>query len=132
MEPQIYAARSWEEGAAVRRFPDRPLAVCIEQVVAEDQHFPTVRHEAECDDGEIADIMMRGSIGRRHRGVVVGAAPVFASTELEVAVLVRLQDREREGDEGVARGRVDQVISSFDEWHCDGLGGPEPQGPGEE
>ena len=60
-----------EEGAAVRWLPDRPLTICIKQVVAEDEHLATVRHEAECNVGEIADIMMCWGMSRRHRGVVV-------------------------------------------------------------
>ena len=111
VEPQCYTtACSREEGAAVRRLPDRPLPVCIEQVVAEDQHFATVRHEAECHVGEIVDILMRWGIGRRHRGVVVGSAPALAPAKFEVAVLVRLQDRKREGDEDVAWWLVNQAV----------------------
>ena len=92
VEPQGYTACGREEGAAVRRFPDRPLTICVEQVVAEDEHLATIRHKAECNVGEIADIMMRWSIGRRHRGVVVRAAPVLAAAKFQVAVLVRLGD----------------------------------------
>ena len=62
VEPQSRAALSREESGAVRRFADRPLAVCIEQVVAKDQYLTTVRHEAECNVGEVADVMVSGGV----------------------------------------------------------------------
>ena len=96
-------AHSREEGAAMRRFPDRPLAICVEQIVAEHNHVVIDRHQADGDVGEVAHVVVCRGVNGRHCGVVVRAAPIFATAEFELAVLVRLEDGEREGDEGVAR-----------------------------
>ena len=80
----------------------RPLAIGVLEVVAEDHGVPAFRPGAQDEVDNVPQKVVRGDVGRPHGGVVAGAAPVFAATQLQLPMLVDLADGEGQGCETVA------------------------------
>ena len=103
VEPQGDPRRSRQEGAAVPRVANRPLAIGVLKVVAKDHGIPAFRPGPEDQVDDVPQEVVGGHVGRPHGGVVPRPAPVLTPAQLEVAVLVDLTNGEGEGRKAVPR-----------------------------
>ena len=104
VEPKCEALARGQESGTVGRLSHWPLAIGVEQVVAQQPEVGVELRHPNGDVDEVAHEVLCGHIRRPHRGVVGGTAPVLTPAELDVPVLIRLHDGE--GDRREVARRV--------------------------
>ena len=88
MEPERNARGGGKKGAAMPGVPDRPLAIGILKVVAENHRVPPLRPGAQDEVDDVPQEMVSGDVGHPHGGIVAGAAPVLTAAQLQLPVFV--------------------------------------------